>query len=79
MPEPKSKYNKPVKAAPPIGKNWFCTCGQSDNQPYCDGKHKNYPGYSPMMFEVTEEKEVWLCTCKKTNKPPYCDGTHKKM
>ncbi len=79
MPELKPLITKPIKSTPPIGKNWWCTCGQSANQPYCDGKHKNHPGYSPLMFDILEEKEVWLCTCKKTAKAPYCDGAHKKL
>lgn len=57
----------------------WCTCGISEKQPFCDGRHKNIEGlpYKSLKVEFTEEKEVWFCNCKKTKNPPYCDGSHK--
>lgn len=60
------------------GEYWWCCCGRSSSQPYCDGSHKG-TGIEPIRFELTEKKRVALCTCKATGKEPFCDGTHKKL
>ena len=60
------------------GTYYWCACGRSAGQPFCDGSHKG-TSFTPMQFELTEDKAVWLCQCKHTAKPPYCDGTHKKL
>ncbi|AIO18849.1 Iron-binding zinc finger CDGSH type [Candidatus Izimaplasma bacterium HR1] len=57
---------------------YWCQCGQSDNQPFCDGSHKGY-FCEPVMFTVSENITKKLCTCKNTSNPPYCDGTHRKF
>lgn len=77
MAEPKNAQNMPYEAKLKPGKYWWCACGESKNQPTCDGSHKSSE-FMPIEFEVTEEKTVWLCGCKKTSTPPFCDGTHKK-
>lgn len=58
----------------------WCTCGLSEKQPFCDGKHKKIEGTPYASLKVTFEKneEVWLCQCKKTKNPPFCDGSHNK-
>lgn len=58
--------------------NW-CACGGSKRQPFCDGTHKTLGNFSPVKFDLTEEKVVWFCGCKRTSNPPFCDGTHKKI
>ena len=60
------------------GKYWWCACGHSTNQPFCDGSHKGSE-FSPLAFEVTEAKKIWLCGCKHTRNQPFCDGTHSKI
>ncbi len=57
---------------------WWCACGRSATQPYCDGSHKD-TGFKPVMFKAAETKRVFLCGCKKTGKTPFCDGTHNKL
>ncbi len=58
------------------GKSYFwCACGRSANQPFCDGSHKG-TGHTPVRFEATSTGTVFLCGCKQTGDRPYCDGTH---
>lgn len=76
---PKAAANQPCCVNVEAGKAYaWCTCGLSEKQPFCDGRHKKIEGmpYKSMRFEATENKEVWLCQCKKTKNPPYCDGSH---
>ncbi len=61
------------------GKRYFwCTCGRSANQPFCDGSHKG-TDFKPLSFTAEESKKVFLCGCKHTKNPPFCDGTHAKL
>ena len=57
---------------------WWCACGKSARQPFCDGSHKG-TGLQPVKFEVPEKKTIWWCQCKHTANPPLCDGSHKKL
>ncbi|CAO4840037.1 MAG: hypothetical protein CNLJKLNK_00437 [Holosporales bacterium] len=58
------------------GKTYYwCTCGLSKNDPFCDGAHKG-TGQKSLPFQVQETCTQKLCGCKKTQNPPYCDGSH---
>ena len=70
------------------GKQYFwCSCGESKKQPYCDGTHKNinaelnnnHEKFSPFIFKCIESGEAYLCNCKLSKNRPYCDGTHKNL
>ena len=56
---------------------FWCSCGLSSKQPFCDGSHKNTE-FSPVKFIADETKKMFFCTCKQTNNQPFCDGSHNK-
>ncbi len=78
MSEPVVAAKKPAVVTLEPGTYAWCTCGQSENQPFCDGSHKG-TGFTPMTFKIEEEKQVALCQCKHTNEPPFCDGSHTQL
>ena len=61
------------------GKTYFwCACGRSARQPFCDGSHKA-TGLAPQKYEATESRKLFFCGCKNTANPPLCDGSHAKL
>jgi CDGSH iron-sulfur domain-containing protein 3 len=69
----------PFKVDVEAGKAYFwCACGRSQNQPFCDGSHKG-TGLSPQQYKAEVTKTVWLCGCKQTRSQPLCDGSHKAL
>ena len=58
------------------GKSYYwCSCGVSKKQPFCDGSHKGSE-FSPLVYKAEQSKKVFFCTCKQTNDQPMCDGSH---
>jgi CDGSH iron-sulfur domain-containing protein 3 len=57
---------------------WWCACGRSKTQPFCDGSHKG-SDFAPVKLELTEKSKLALCGCKHSAKKPYCDGSHNKL
>ena len=57
------------------GKYWWCACGRSSNQPFCDGSHKD-TGLEPLRFVVDHTGTFNICGCKTTDDEPFCDGSH---
>lgn len=78
MPDPivaqKSPYS--VELAP--GTYWWCACGRSKNQPFCDGSHKGSE-FTPIKLEVSEAAKFTLCGCKHSRNKPLCDGSHRSL
>jgi CDGSH-type Zn-finger protein len=68
----KCPYVKDEKA----GKFAWCACGESKNQPYCDGSHKAAGVFRSLKVELAEDQRVKWCGCKHTKNPPFCDGSH---
>ncbi len=60
------------------GTKYWCACGKSNNQPYCDGSHKG-TSFTPVKVEIKESKKVYWCGCKHSKKGPFCDGTHRDI
>ena len=60
------------------GKTYFwCTCGLSANQPFCDGSHQP-TDFTPLAWKAPATKRVFFCTCKATQGQPLCDGSHNQ-
>lgn len=78
MDQPKRAAETPYGVLVKPGKAYFwCTCGLSASQPFCDGSHKD-TGYSPVRYEATTDAKVFFCGCKATANQPLCDGSHSK-
>lgn len=79
MSQDTKKTFSPIEVQLEASKQYYwCTCGRSQSQPFCDGSHKKTE-FTPRAFSVAENKTAWLCVCKKTSNPPFCDGTHNKL
>ena len=79
MSEPECPQKAPYEAELDSEKSyWWCACGRSKNQPYCDGSHKG-TDFVPLEVKVRRTRTYWLCGCKKTSTPPYCDGAHNNL
>lgn len=57
---------------------WWCSCGKSAKQPFCDGSHKG-SAFRPMEFKAEESGVVSFCGCKHSAKQPRCDGAHNRL
>ncbi len=72
----------PIVVKLAAGTYFWCACGESQHQPFCDGSHRtananaNLDASEPLKWKLDEDKRVALCTCKRTATPPLCDGSH---
>jgi len=78
MAQPKIAAKSPIQVDLEQGEHYWCTCGESTAQPFCDGSHQG-TSFHPLAFTVEEEQQAHLCQCKYTKNPPYCDGTHARL
>ena len=75
----KTKKDKPFSVILEADKTYFwCSCGLSKSQPFCDGSHKD-TNKLPVKLCFDEETYIKLCGCKKSQNKPYCDGSHLKL
>lgn len=76
---PRLAATAPIGVDVEAGKAYFwCACGESKTQPFCDGSHKG-SAFSPVKWTAVETKKAWFCACKRTGGAPLCDGTHKTV
>jgi CDGSH-type Zn-finger protein len=79
MTEPEIGGRVPIAIEVEAGKSyWWCACGRSKTQPFCDGSHKD-TGFTPVEFKAEKSEKVFFCTCKHSARKPTCDGSHKKL
>ncbi len=79
MSEAKVAGTAPIGVDVEAGKDYFwCACGLSARQPFCDGSHKT-TSLTPLKWTAPESKKVFFCACKQTKNSPLCDGSHKTL
>ena len=79
MPEPHVAQKAPFASALEAAKTYYwCACGKSAKQPFCDGSHKGSE-FTPKPFVAEKDGTAYLCGCKHSKNQPYCDGTHKSL
>jgi CDGSH-type Zn-finger protein len=79
MADPVVAARAPIGVDVEAGKTYYwCSCGRSAKQPFCDGSHK-VTEYSPRPYVAQTTGKVWFCACKRSKKAPLCDGTHKTL
>jgi len=79
MTEPVPAQKAPYEIEVETGKKYFwCACGRSKKQPFCDGSHAG-TGLAPVPYEAEESRPIWFCGCKASGKKPFCDGTHTTL
>ena len=78
MSEPKVAGTAPVVLQLDRGVYFWCACGRSENQPWCDGSHEG-SGIKPFTLEVEATSTIALCVCKQTGDRQRCDGSHSKL
>jgi CDGSH-type Zn-finger protein len=79
MSDPVVAGTAPIGVDVEAGKSyWWCTCGKSSKQPFCDGSHKGSE-FAPQQYTADASKTVYFCVCKATKNAPLCDGSHKSL
>ena len=78
MSEAKVAGSAPVVLQLDAGTYYWCACGRSENQPWCDGSHAD-SGIEPVSLQIDSSSTVALCLCKQTCDQPRCDGSHSKL
>ena len=78
MAEPVREADGPFAVEVEKDKKYFwCACGRSANQPFCDGSHADTE-FTPVAYEAQASERVFFCGCKGTGNQPLCDGSHKQ-
>jgi CDGSH-type Zn-finger protein len=79
MSTPNIAQTSPYPIDVTAGRKYFwCACGKSDKQPFCDGSHQD-TDFTPMSYTAEEDKTLYFCGCKQTGRAPLCDGTHNTL
>lgn len=78
MDQPNIAQRHPYVQAMPAGTYFWCACGRSKGQPFCDGSHKG-TGFAPKKVDLAAAQTVAWCGCKHSRNAPFCDGSHAKL
>lgn len=78
MSQPVIADTKPAVMELEAGTYYWCSCGQSKNQPFCDGSHKG-TDFTPVQVKLETKKTVAFCNCKHSQNSAFCDGSHAKL
>ncbi len=79
MDQPVVAQRQPVAVEVEAGKKYFwCSCGRSKQQPFCDGSHQG-SNFRPLVYEAKVSETLFFCACKHTAKAPLCDGSHTRL
>lgn len=79
MEDPKVAKKGPYAVEVTEGQDYYwCSCGQSKAQPFCDGSHKG-SSFTPVQYKAAKSGTVYFCGCKHTKTPPLCDGSHNEL
>jgi len=78
MEEPFVYQKKSLTVRLDPGVYFYCRCGKTENQPFCDGHHKG-TSFEPKKFTITEPASVSICLCRHTENSPFCDGSHRRI
>lgn len=71
---------EPIAVKVEKGKDyWWCACGLSKSQPFCDGSHKAKGKFEPLQWTAPKDGLRWFCACKQTENAPLCDGSHNEI
>ena len=79
MATPEIAQKAPFPVAVEAGKSYYwCACGKSSSQPFCDGSHKGSE-FAPTKYTAEDSKTVYFCGCKQSGNGALCDGSHAKL
>ncbi|MCS6990688.1 MAG: CDGSH iron-sulfur domain-containing protein [Chitinophagales bacterium] len=78
MEKPNIAGTMPIVMEMHPGTYYWCACGLSKSQPFCDGSHRTTP-FTPVEISINEARKVAWCLCKHTNRKPFCDGSHRTI
>ncbi len=79
MTDPIPAQKAPFKVSVEAGRKYFwCACGRSKKQPFCDGSHTG-TDLAPVLFKAEKSEDVWFCGCKASGRKPLCDGSHNAL
>jgi CDGSH-type Zn-finger protein len=67
-----------IKLETEPGMYFWCACGKSKNQPFCDSSHRG-TSFQPLIVKIDEKQLVKWCSCKHTKTPPFCDHSHREL
>ena len=77
-PKPEIPQRAPYMVEVEPGTYWWCACGRSQNQPFCDGSHQGTE-FTPVQYEVATKKKIAWCGCKHSQRGCLCDGSHNSI